>query len=453
MEQNSLRRLLFRWMLLPLVAVLTGAAVIAYPVALRPATEAYDWVLVDTAQSLVRLINSRSDDTPEAILEAVDILLRTDQFDRIYYSVHDAQDRLIAGDAHLGPPPDLFHERELLYDRRINLESVRVAALRVELRGAEAVVQVAETRVKRNQLTTRILSGMIASEAVLVIAVIALVLFGIGKGLEPLERLRAEIGARSLRDLRPVPSDHAPAEVKPLVLALNELLVRLNLNLQSQQKFIADAAHQLRTPLAGLLMQVEYGLSQNDPVERKRVLDTLKLSIERAIRLANQLLALARAEAGFSRAETMRTVDLREVVEDVAGKWMPQAIQKKIDLGFDLGSAPVRGDMLLLGELLSNLLDNAISHTPACGRITVSTAMQDGWSVLTVDDDGVGIPEAEHEQVFERFYRVDDSTGDGCGLGLAIVQEIAHLHGASAAVETPPGRQGTVMRVRLPSAS
>ena len=450
---TSVRRLLFRWLLLPLVLLLGVATIIGYPIALKPATAAYDWALIDTAQSLARLINAKRDASPELLSSSADILLRTDQFDRIYYSVHDLRGKLLAGDAHLPPPPiRLLDAGDYLYDGRISGEVIRVAAMRVTLRGVPAIVQVAETTVKRSVLTTQILTAMIASEVVLVIVVVVLMLFGIGKGLEPLERLREEIEARSHRDLRPVPPEHAPVEVRPMVVALNDLLRQLELALRSQQEFVANAAHQLRTPLAGLRMQVELGLQQQDPAEYRRVLTALGLSTERAVHLANQLLMLARAEVGFQRVDAKQVMDLRRVVEDVAGTLMPAAIAKKIDLGLELQPAQIRGDPFLIAELLSNLIDNAIAYTPAGGRITVITATDAGFALLQVEDDGIGIPESEHEFVFRRFYRINGSSGEGCGLGLAIVQEIAHQHGGEAVISPPAGGSGTLISVRIPRA-
>ncbi len=451
MTQLSIRRLLFRWLAVLLLLALVVATLFGHALALRPVTAAYDCVLVDTALSLTRLINSRPDVNPEALSNSADMLLRTDQFDRIYYSVHDRNGRLIAGDAQLRPPDGAaFDAGELLYDARIDGEQVRVAAMRVNLRGIDAIVQVAETGNKRGELTRQILTGMITIEVMFIVSVGVLVMFGVGKGLEPLEHLREEIGARSHRDLRPIPPEHAPVEVRPLVLALNELLARLDRTLQSQQQFVANAAHQLRTPLAGLRMQVEYGLSQTDPAEHVRVLRELGLSTERAVRLANQLLTLARAEAGFAQADSMRAIDLRSVAEEVAESWMPAAIRKKIDLGLELGAAPLRGDFFLLKELLSNLIDNAVAYTPSGGRITVSTASAGGAAVLRVEDDGIGIPEAQRALVFERFYRADGASGEGCGLGLAIVREIAHLHGGRVDIQVPAQGRGTSVRLEFP---
>ncbi|MDP1717776.1 MAG: HAMP domain-containing sensor histidine kinase, partial [Burkholderiales bacterium] len=208
--------------------------------------------------------------------------------------------------------------------------------------------------------------------------------------------------------------------------------------------------HQLRTPLAGLRMQVEYGLSQSDPAEHVRVLKELGLSTERAVRLTNQLLTLARAEAGFAQADSMRPIDLRNVAGEVAESWMPAAIRKKIDLGLELAAAPLRGDFFLLKELLSNLIDNAIAYTPPGGRITVSTGSEGGTAMLRVEDDGIGIPESLRPLVFERFYRVDGAGGEGCGLGLAIVREIAHLHGGKVDIQAPARGRGTIVRLEFP---
>jgi two-component system sensor histidine kinase TctE len=450
----SIRRLLFRWLMFPLVVLLAVAAVAGYPIALYPATAAYDWALMDTALSLSRMINEQPDDRARAITHSADILLRTDQFDRIYYAVHDKKGEFIAGDLHLTPPaPESLKSGELFYDRRLNNESVRVAALRFTDRGADMVVQVAETQVKRQRLITQILTGMIVTEVTLVVIVILLVWFGIGKGLQPLQRLRHELEARSPRDLRPVPESHAPVEVQPVVSALNDLLQRLAAMLQAQQQFVANAAHQLRTPLAGLRMQVEFALRQTDPTEWRRTLETLKPATERAAHLANQLLTLARAEVGGNRIHAVRAVELSTVVQDGAAVWMPSALAKHIDLGLELSSAPLQGDAVLIGEVLANLLHNAISYTEPGGRITVRTLLRDGQAVLEVEDDGAGIPVGERQQVFKRFHRVDGSPGEGCGLGLAIVQEIALLHGGAAEILTPAGGRGTLVVVRFPAST
>jgi signal transduction histidine kinase len=234
---------------------------------------------------------------------------------------------------------------------------------------------------------------------------------------------------------------------------LNNLLQQLGATLRTQQQFIANAAHQLRTPLAGQRMQVEYGLQQREPAEWRRVLVTMKLATERTVHLANQLLTLAKAELGSQQLEFTRLLDLRSVVEEVTGEWMPRAIAKEIDLGLELGPAPVNGDALLIGELLSNLLDNAITYTPRGGRVTIRCGTDAESSVLEVEDEGIGIPVEEREKVFRRFYRVEGSPGEGCGLGLSIVHEIAHLHGGTVEIRMPSGGRGTLVVVRFLRAS
>ena len=343
----------------------------------------------------------------------------------------------------------MLESGEALYDSRIGSESVRVAARYAQRGQQRFVVQVAETTVKRATLVTQILSSMMLNEMLLVTAVIALLWIGIGRGLEPLQRLRKEIAARSYRDLRPVPVEHVPIEVQPVVSALNTLLAQLAAALQAQQQFVANAAHQLRTPLAGLRMQVEYGLQQSDPEEWRRSLEVMKQATERTARLANQLLTLARAEVGASQLQSIRPLDLSVIVQDLAGEWMPRAIAKKIDLGLELHAAPFSGDEVLIGEVIRNLLDNALRYTPNGRRITVRTRGDDGNAVLEVEDEGPGIPDGERENVFRRFHRIDGSPGEGCGLGLAIVQEIAALHGGRAEICTPASGRGTAMVVRF----
>jgi two-component system sensor histidine kinase TctE len=438
-------------LLLPLAGILVLTAALGYPIALYPATAAYDWALLDAAYSLSRVLSAEDGSVRLGISPVADTLLRTDHFDHIYYSVHDLNGRLIGGDRELSAPPrGSLSAGELLYDSKIGGKDVRVAALLVHPQGESAVVQVAETTVKRYNLVRQILTGVIFIELLLLITVGALVWFGISKGLEPLQRLQQDIATRSPRDLRPVPEAHAPVEMHSVVRALNDLLLQLGAALRTQQQFVANAAHQLRTPLAGLRMQVEYGLRQDNPLEWRRTLETLGSVTERTVHLANQLLTLAKTEAG--QVASMRRLDLRSVAEQVVEQWMPRAIAKDIDLGLGLEPAPLQGDAFLIGELLSNLVDNAISYTPAGGSVTVRSRIQGSATILEVEDNGVGIPEEEREKVFTRFYRVAGSPGEGCGLGLAIVQEIAYLHQGRVTISSPSGGRSTLVVVRFPAA-
>jgi two-component system, OmpR family, sensor histidine kinase TctE len=437
-----------------MLLLLVAAAAIGYPIALYPATAAYDWALMDAALSLSRLITVKKGRAGVELLPPADMLLRTDHFDRIYYSVHDAGGKFMAGDAQLAPPPlASLSSGELLYDSSLNDEQIRVAALLVKQQDYSIIVQVAETTVKRHILVRQIFTGVIFIVLLLMSTVIVLVWFGIGKGLEPLRRLRREIEVRSPRDLRPVPEQNVPVEVQPVVRALNNLLGQLGTALNTQQNFVANAAHQLRTPLAGLRMQVEYALRQNDPAEWLRALQSLEPATGRTVRLANQLLTLARAEVGLHHLDSMRPLDLRTIAEEIAGQWMPRAIAGSIDLGLELEPAPMQGDALLIGELITNLVDNALRYTPAGGRVTLRTLVRRGHAVLEVEDDGVGIPEEDRERVLIRFHRVDGTPGEGSGLGLAIVQEIAHLHGGRVVIGAPAAHSGTMITACFPAAA
>lgn len=445
----SLRTQLFLWLALPLTGVLLLAAMVFYPIATFSVRTGYDQALMDTAHSLARLIPALAH--PGAIVSSdADIVLRLDQFDRIYYSVHGPSGELVAGDKQLAAPaPATVAAGGMFYNGEISGQPVRVAALRVLHEGAYFVVQAAETTVKRRTLGRQVLTGLAVVEVVLIAAVASILWFGIQKGLAPLERLRGEIEVRSHRDLRPVPKDHVPIEAWPVVLALNNLLDRLAVALRSEQTFVANAAHQLRTPLTGLRMQLEYALHQKDPLEWQRALATLAPVTARIIHLVNQLLTLAKAEGGSDTA--MEMVDLAQLAQDLAAEWMPQAIEKDIDLGLEVAPAAVRGQTFLLRELVSNLLDNAIRYSPQGGRVTLRTRALEGMAVLEVEDEGPGIPPAERRHVFRRFYRLNGVSGDGCGLGLSIVDEIARIHGARVSIEDASSASGTLVSVAFPS--
>jgi two-component system sensor histidine kinase TctE len=446
----SLRRLLFIWLVLPLSAMLLLTALLAYPFALYSVRAGYDEALMDTAHSLARLLPTIETASTPAPGDAADTILRTDQFDRIYYSVHRADGALLVGDGELvAPSAEQLSGGALLYDAEVAGEPVRVAALALQQDGRSVIVQAAETKVKRQRLTRHILVGVLIIETVLLATVAFLVWLGIGKGLAPLRGLSHEIEALSSRDMRPIPEEHVPVEAQSIVRALNELLQRLSTVLRSQQDFVSNAAHQLRTPLAGLQMEIEYALRQRKPDEWRRALETLAPLSARTAHLVNQLLTLARTEGGTSVSAAFEPVDLRRQIVDVAAQWMPQAIAKDIDLGLELDDAVVPGNPFLLNELISNLIDNAIQYSAPRGRVTVRTHTRRGVVVIEVEDEGIGIPREERRNVLRRFYRVADAPGGGCGLGLAIVREIAELHDAIIDIRQPPGGKGTLVAIRF----
>jgi two-component system sensor histidine kinase TctE len=433
---------------LPLSAVLLLTALLAYPLAVYSVRGGYDEALLDTAHSLARLIPTLETKSAPMPSDEADTILRTDQFDRIYYSVHGADGALLVGDAELrAPPAERLSGGALLYDAEVAGEPVRVAALAVQQDGRSVVVQAAETNVKRQRLTRHILVGVLIIETMLLATVAFLVWLGIDKGLAPLRGLSREIEMRSPRDMRPIPEEQVPAEAQSIVSALNQLLQRLSAVLRSQQDFVSNAAHQLRTPLAGLQMEIEYALQQRTPGEWRRALETLAPLSARTAHLVNQLLTLARTDGDASVTASFKPVDLRRQIVDVAAQWMPQAIAKDIDLGLELDDAIVPGSPFLLNELISNLIHNAIQYSAAGGRVTVRTHSRPGSVVIEVEDEGIGIPREERQNVLRRFYRVAGSPGGGCGLGLAIVREIAELHGATIDIRQSPSGKGTLVAI------
>lgn len=448
---HSLRQLLLGWLLPPLVILLVAGAIAAYQITLSAATQAYDRALLDGAFALAKQIRVENGLTVLDLPPVAQQVLLTDKFDRIYYLVQGPNGEFIAGHRGLPLPQESPVEKDrIYYDGFFHGEKVRIAALFVPSETGQVRVLMAETLVKRNKLIWEILLGMLAPQILLVVATIGLVWFGVKRGLAPIERLRKEIAARSPHDLRPVQGDQAPTEVQPMIKALNTLLQKLDTTLGAQQRFISDAAHQLRTPLAALQTQVDLALHQKNEVDLRLTLQHLFTATERTVHLANQLLTLARAEPAGHLPGEMQPVDLSRIAQECAEEWVPRALAKNIDLGFELESTRIIGIPLLIRELLANLLDNAIRYTPAGGNITVRAMLQDHASVLEVEDNGPGIPASDADAVFERFYRIKGSPGDGCGLGLAIVKEIALTHNATVEPKTPTTGQGTLMRVIFP---
>ena len=447
--QASLRRHLSYWLLGPLLLLVAAGSFVAYRLALNAANKAYDSALLDPALAIASHLRRSGTqlelDLPSIAIEA----LRIDTEDRVYYQVLGPGGELIAGTPRLPAPPERLSPGEhIYYDAKLEGERVRIAARAVQVETGTAIVQVAETLIKRDKLVLELLVASTVPQVLIAFAAVALLWLGIGQGLRPLDRLRGEIAARSPRDLRPVSELDKPREVRPLIAALNQLLSRLNAAIESRQRFIANAAHQLRTPLAGLKTHAELARREPSTSELRSLLDMIAGETTRTSHLVNQLLTLARAEPG--EAQSGQPVNLHEIVGRDVRDWVQRAVAKNIDLGFELEDAWTLGEPLLLRELAANLLDNALAYTQEGGSVTVRTAVRNGEAVLEVEDNGPGIPEAEREKVFERFYRVPATGGEGCGLGLSIVSEIAGRHNARIDLGVPAAGRGTLIRVIFP---
>jgi two-component system, OmpR family, sensor histidine kinase TctE len=449
--QSSLRQRLTYWLLGPLLLLVTAGSFVSYRIALNAANKAYDSALLDPVLAIaihLRRVGNRLElDLPSIAIEA----LRVDTEDRVYYAVlGPGGEQLIAGTARLPAPPDLLRPGEhTFFDAKLEGERVRVAARAVPVENGEtAIVEVAETLIKRDKLVLELLVASAVPQVLIAFASVALLWLGIGQGLRPLDRLRDEIAARSPKDLRPVSERDKPREVRSLIGALNQLLSRLGAAIVSQQRFIANAAHQLRTPLAGLKTHAELARREQSASELRSLLDMIAGETQRTSHLVNQLLTLARAEP--SEAPSGQPVNLHDIVGRDVRDWVQRALTGNIDLGFELEDAWTLGEPLLLRELAANLVDNALAYTQEGGSVTVRTALRNGESVLEVEDNGPGIPEAEREKVFERFYRIPATRGEGCGLGLPIVSEIAGRHNARIDLGQPPAGRGTLIRVLFP---
>jgi two-component system sensor histidine kinase TctE len=314
------------------------------------------------------------------------------------------------------------------------------------------VVRVAETWVKRNELAREILLSVVVPQLLLILTAGIVVWLGVVRGLAPLKRLQRALSARSHRDRSPVVVDHVPGEVSPLVHSINELLARLDGALTLQSRFIADAAHQLKTPIAALKTQLEVTQRETDPERMRHSLRESYAGLERLSRLVSQLLSLARNEPEAAGEIPLAPLDLNALALEVATGWVPEALKKRIDLGFEgsPGPAMMRGDPVRLRELLDNLLDNAVRYSREGGRVTVRVSGQPAPAV-EVNDDGPGIPAEERERVFRRFHRLLGSSVEGSGLGLAIAQEIARLHGGEIGLRDDIDGIGNTFSVSFPA--
>ena len=507
-EQRSLFGEILDWMLAPLLLLWPMSVVLTWLVAQGIANKPFDRELGEMVRVLSKEVSVRAaDGRPRAEFKlpaGASEILHTDEVDDIFYQVLGLRGELLGGDSALPVPgdDDRAPPGEVRFrDDNLNGETVRVAYmwLNVPGRGLERdsanvpLVQVAETLGKRSRLATEIIKGVILPQFVILPLAVLLVWLALARGIAPLNELQQRIRKRDSGDLSPIDERDAPEEVSPLVRAINDLLARLDQSLRAQKHFLADAAHQLKTPLAGLrtqaeLAQREIDAGNSNPQALKKSLQQIARSSQSAAHMVYQLLAMARAE-NQANTPQHQVVNLARLATDTVRDFVPRAIEKRIDLGYEgpdaLGhshpqpDAPgpgprpaagplVQGHAMLLREMLRNLIDNALLYTPPGGTVTVRL-IDDPFGqvvVLQVEDSGPGIAPAERDKVFQPFYRSLGTDVDGSGLGLAIVREIAVQHSAEITLEDAnlrrrpglteqgeaPHGPGARFTVRLPAA-
>lgn len=447
-QPASIRRRLLLFLIPSLLLLIIGAAALGYYVGLRVATSAYDRSLLDPALDMAANIKIGPDGPHLAMLEQAQQALLYDHEDMLVFQIRAPGGAIIAGDRDLAAPPELGLGERSFFDSSYHNQPVRVAAVRSD---AGLYVQVAETLHKRNRLVGEILAAGLLPALLIAFATLVLAWTGVTRGVAPLAWMRTQLLGRTPYDLHPLDEKATPKEIAPAIEALNRLLAQVRESNEMQQRFLANAAHQLRTPLAGLQMHLELLLRRDLNAEVREEIAGMHSATVRASHLANQLLALAKAEASTHDFGQLVTVDLYTVADQGVQDWVQRAIARDIDLGFVLEHVPVAGNPALLGELLNNLLDNALRYTPSGGSVTVRCGSERGHPYLSVEDNGPGIPESAHGKVFERFYRVHDTPGDGAGLGLAIVKEVAQRHRGNLRIESPQPH-GTRIVIRFPPA-
>jgi two-component system sensor histidine kinase TctE len=471
---RSLHRHLLLWLLIPQLVLWLAAASFTYELADSYTNRAIDASLSTSSRSLARQVKPSGSGLFIDFPRAAQDIIEADPDDRIYYMVSTPPGEFILGNSHVPPPPPSLEEPLLgqpyFYDGKVRDPgdthrevAVRVVALYLAYgepgKPQRMLVQIARSRASREELARQILIDTALPLSGLIVLMSIIVWGGIRGGLAPLARLRSVVERRAPNDLAPVRLEAAPEEVRGLARALNSLLAQVRQNVNEQKRFISDAAHQLRTPLAGFKSQTELALASvacnGDPELRAR-LERVHESATRSAHLVSQLLALARAEPEASMADSRTRFDLQRLAREIAAEQVPRAITAGIDLGSDDAqpepqSLNVLANAMLIREAVINLVDNAIRYAGRGASVTVSAHADGSSALLFVEDSGPGLAEADRERVFERFARATHD-GNGAGLGLAIVREIVERSHGTVTLE-PVEPHGLRAVVRLPLAA
>ena len=454
---KSLKRQLLAWLLGPLLLMLAANAFLTYHSALTTANAAYDRLLLASVKAIAdRITVSNGEISVDIPYVALD-LFESNIKERIFYKVTAPDGSPLTGYEDLPPPPEAVpRDQPLFFQSRYRGENLYQAALykhvySPSIRGA-VLVQVAETAESREALSRRILYDGLVRQGLIIAFAGLLLWFGVRHALRPLISLRDSIARRATTDITPVEESGVQSEVRPLIQALNQHADRIDKMIATRVRFVADAAHQLRTRLTILRTRMEYAARYEEPAALHGAVTEAQVLIDQTSHLVNQLLVLAHAEAKAVPGRDAEVADLAAVIHAITLDWVAGARAKDITLAFegeDHGQF-AHGSQLLLRELFSNLLDNAVRYTQRGGAVTARVLPEGDWIEVEIEDNGPGIPEAERQLVFERFYRASQSDGDGSGLGLAIAREICRSHAATIEIVSPDAGSGTIVRVRMP---
>ncbi len=447
----SIKFNLLKWLIAPLLIINLVGAGMTYWLAWLPAEHAFDQSLADAAWALTSQIKQVRGKTSLELTKQAEQMLRADHFDKMYFVVRDAQGETLAGDRNFPALTDAVELHEpYTFDAEMNGEQVRVVALYVSIDRNPIYIGIAETFRKRNQTHYVILMSLFLLDGALTFFSIAVVWIAVNKGLHPLRELQQHLGQRNHDNLTPIEFAEHTEELAPVVTSINGLLDNIRKGASAQQNFLANVAHQIRTPLTGLRLQLEWLHQRHaDEPETAHSTELMMSSVERMVRQSNQLLALARAEPSRFKPAYLEELSLDKLVEESVQHFIEQADKKQIDLGFDLQSARMRGDHFMLRDLIDNLVDNAVRYSPPQSTVTVSCREHAELTLLTVEDSGPGIAPEHRELIFDRFYRANDKIA-GSGLGLAIVRDIAKDHGGEISVTSGADDRGTLFVVRFP---
>ncbi|HEX6959897.1 MAG TPA: sensor histidine kinase N-terminal domain-containing protein [Ferrovibrio sp.] len=459
MKIESLRIYLLCWLLLPLACIAGLNVWSTHQSSRRIADTVTDRTLIASARSIAEQASMAQGvidiSVPPAALE----MFNTGHGDSVYYRVESRQGRLLAGYPDLPLPPlPAAAAHPAFYSGAYRDRPLRLVAMTQPVVGAGAaspiLVVVGATLNSHDEMLQELWIGAVGQQLTLLLGAALLVVIGLNRGLAPLLRLRNAVLKRGRDDLAPFAVNAVQRELRPLVEALNLYMQRVQQQMAAQRRFVSNAAHQLKTPLTLLNTQATFALRAADEVERQDSLRALLSNTRQTARLANQLLTLARAEPG-SRRPRHDVIDLQAAARQVLEQYADAAIEKQLDLSLTETKEPVRvrGDGTMIREMLVNLIDNALRYTPPGGAVAVSVERRDQICILRIGDTGPGIPPAERERVFERFYRLPEAAGEGSGLGLAIVREICMTAGGAVRLLDPPGGRGTLVEVTLPAAA